>query len=46
MEGKIGGDAPLSTQGEKYMEGLPKLVKEIIGDVPLTVWTSDRKSVV
>lgn len=22
------------------MEGLPKLVKEIIGDVPLTVWTS------
>ncbi|KAM0756356.1 fructose-2,6-bisphosphatase [Meredithblackwellia eburnea MCA 4105] len=40
VEGKIGGDAPLSTQGEKYMEGLPNLVKEIIGDVPLTVWTS------
>ncbi|KAK4704701.1 hypothetical protein P7C70_g1510, partial [Phenoliferia sp. Uapishka_3] len=40
VEGKIGGDAALSLQGEKYREGLPKLVKEIIGDVPLTVWTS------
>lgn len=40
VEGKIGGDAPLSAQGEKYMAALPSLTKDIIGDVPLTVWTS------
>ncbi|ORY72206.1 6-phosphofructo-2-kinase-domain-containing protein [Leucosporidium creatinivorum] len=40
VEGKIGGDAPLSAQGEKYMQALPKLVQEKIGDTPLTVWTS------
>lgn len=37
VEGKIGGDAPLSAQGEKYMQALPKLVQEKIGDTPLTV---------
>ncbi|GAA6026612.1 hypothetical protein JCM8202_004505 [Rhodotorula sphaerocarpa] len=40
VEGKIGGDAPLSKQGEMYMQALPRLVKEKIGDTPLTVWTS------
>ncbi|GAA5904611.1 hypothetical protein JCM8208_004829 [Rhodotorula glutinis] len=40
VEGKIGGDAPLSAQGEKYMEALPDLIKKKLGDTPLTVWTS------
>ncbi|KAF8298164.1 bifunctional 6-phosphofructo-2-kinase/fructose-2,6-bisphosphate 2-phosphatase [Clavulina sp. PMI_390] len=40
VEGKIGGDAPLSPQGRKYSEALPKLVSDIVGDAPLTVWTS------
>ncbi|BGP45919.1 Fructose-2,6-bisphosphatase [Rhodotorula kratochvilovae] len=40
VEGKIGGDAPLSAQGEKYMHALPNLIKEKLGDTPLTVWTS------
>ncbi len=43
VEGKIGGDAPLSAQGEKYMAALPKLVQDKIGDTPLTVWTSTLK---
>ncbi|KAI5480950.1 6-phosphofructo-2-kinase / fructose-2,6-bisphosphatase [Pseudohyphozyma bogoriensis] len=43
VEGKIGGDALLSTQGQKYMSALPKLVKDVIGDVDLTVWTSTLK---
>jgi len=37
VEGKIGGDAPLSAQGEKYMEALPELIKQKLGDTPLTV---------
>lgn len=37
VEGKIGGDAPLSAQGEKYMQALPQLIQEKIGDTPLTV---------
>ena len=30
----------LSSQGEKYMAALPELIKDAIGDRPLTVWTS------
>ncbi|GAA6061849.1 hypothetical protein JCM10212_000766 [Sporobolomyces blumeae] len=40
VDGQIGGDAPLSARGEKYMEALPKLIREKLGDTPLTVWTS------
>ncbi|GAA5822670.1 hypothetical protein JCM11251_004335 [Rhodosporidiobolus azoricus] len=40
VEGKIGGDAPLSKQGELYMKALPKLIQDKLGDTPLTVWTS------
>ncbi|GMK56261.1 hypothetical protein CspeluHIS016_0301010 [Cutaneotrichosporon spelunceum] len=40
VQGKIGGDAELSPQGRKYMEALPALVKEHIGDVDYEVWTS------
>ncbi|GAA5984682.1 hypothetical protein JCM11641_004559 [Rhodosporidiobolus odoratus] len=43
VDGQIGGDAPLSKQGELYMKALPKLVKEKLGDTPLTVWTSTLK---
>ncbi|GAA5881150.1 hypothetical protein JCM1840_001622 [Sporobolomyces johnsonii] len=40
VDGQIGGDAPLSERGEKYMQALPQLIKEKLGDTPLTVWTS------
>ncbi|GAA6029403.1 hypothetical protein JCM8097_003661 [Rhodosporidiobolus ruineniae] len=40
VDGQIGGDAPLSEQGEMYMRALPQLIKEKLGDTPLTVWTS------
>lgn len=40
VDGQIGGDAMLSTQGEKYMAALPQLVKDRIGDGPLTVRAS------
>ncbi|GAA6019623.1 hypothetical protein JCM11491_002829 [Sporobolomyces phaffii] len=41
VDGQIGGDAPLSAQGEKYMSALPELIKQKLGpDTPLTVWTS------
>lgn len=37
VEGKIGGDAQLSPRGEQYMRALPDLIKEKLGDLPLTV---------
>lgn len=40
MEGKIGGDSLLSPRGGKYAEALPALVRDNIGEKPLTVWTS------
>jgi 6-phosphofructo-2-kinase/fructose-2,6-biphosphatase 2 len=40
LEGKIGGDAPLSYRGELYAKALPGLVQSCVGDSPLTVWTS------
>ncbi|KII88854.1 hypothetical protein PLICRDRAFT_53373 [Plicaturopsis crispa FD-325 SS-3] len=40
VEGKIGGDSPLSARGLEYMKALPALVTDNIGDAPLTVWTS------
>ncbi|BEI81000.1 hypothetical protein CcaverHIS002_0201600 [Cutaneotrichosporon cavernicola] len=40
VQGKIGGDAELSPRGRQYMEALPSLVKEHIGDVDYDVWTS------
>ena len=44
MEGKIGGDAPLSESGQKYADSLPSLLNEIVGDAPLTVSWSRRCS--
>ena len=40
VEGKIGGDAELSKRGKKYASALPRLIKDNIGEVALTVWTS------
>ncbi|OBZ87846.1 Fructose-2,6-bisphosphatase [Choanephora cucurbitarum] len=40
LEDRIGGDAGLSPRGEQYALKLPELVRENIGDRPLTVWTS------
>jgi hypothetical protein len=37
--GMIGGDSPLSPQGEKYAAALPALVLENVGDHPLQVRT-------
>lgn len=37
VEGKIGGDAPLSARGSKYAAALPALIVDNIGDAPLTV---------
>ena len=37
VSGKIGGDSNLSQRGRKYAAALPKLIKDNIGDVPLTV---------
>ncbi|CAG8461033.1 16905_t:CDS:2 [Acaulospora colombiana] len=43
LMGKIGGDSDLSPRGKKYALALPKLIKEKLGDQPLTVWTSMLK---
>ncbi|KAJ7116434.1 6-phosphofructo-2-kinase-domain-containing protein [Mycena epipterygia] len=40
VEGKIGGDSLLSPRGMEYAKALPALIKDNIGDQPLTVWTS------
>ncbi|KAG8759980.1 Fructose-2,6-bisphosphatase [Serendipita sp. 396] len=40
VEGKIGGDAPLSPRGLQYATALPNLIKDNLGDATLTVWTS------
>lgn len=37
MEGKIGGDSALSPRGMEYAAALPSLMKEHVGDKPLTV---------
>jgi hypothetical protein len=37
VDGKIGGDAELSPRGKEYAQLLPKLVRDRIGDKPLTV---------
>jgi 6-phosphofructo-2-kinase / fructose-2,6-biphosphatase 2 len=37
VEGKIGGDAPLSPRGVAYADALPALITDNIGVAPLTV---------
>ncbi|CAD6915166.1 unnamed protein product [Tilletia controversa] len=40
VQGKIGGDSDLSENGWTYARALPQLIKDNIGDKPLTVWHS------
>lgn len=40
IEGKIGGDSPLSERGMQYARALPALITDNIGNASLTVWTS------
>jgi len=37
VEGKIGGDSDLSERGFSYSKALPDLIRDNIGDAPLTV---------
>ena len=37
VEGKIGGDSPLSERGMRYAQALPALITDNIGDAELTV---------
>lgn len=39
LMGKIGGDSDLSPRGKRYALALPKLIKDNLGDQPLTVRT-------
>ncbi|KAG2183093.1 hypothetical protein INT44_006074 [Umbelopsis vinacea] len=43
VEGKIGGDSPLSPRGEMYASRLPDLIRQNLGDQNLTIWTSTMK---
>lgn len=40
LTGQLGGDSNLSSRGNLYAQKLPQMVKEAVGDNPLTVWTS------
>jgi len=40
VDGRIGGDSLLSPRGLQYAKALPALVRDNVGDAPLTVWTS------
>ena len=37
VSGRIGGDSDLSPRGQRYAQALPNLVRDNVGDVPLTV---------
>ena len=43
VSGQIGGDADLSSRGQRYAKELPRLVKNSAGSLPLTVWISTLK---
>ncbi|KAJ1966102.1 Fructose-2,6-bisphosphatase [Dipsacomyces acuminosporus] len=40
---RLGGDPGLSPNGRKYADALPGLISKLLGDQPLTVWTSTLK---
>ncbi|KAJ1950211.1 Fructose-2,6-bisphosphatase [Linderina macrospora] len=37
---RLGGDPDLSPNGRKYADALPSLISKLLGNQPLTVWTS------
>lgn len=43
LDQRLGGDPCLSPNGRKYAEALPSLISKLLGDQPVTVWTSTLK---
>ncbi|KAJ1668601.1 Fructose-2,6-bisphosphatase [Coemansia sp. RSA 1646] len=43
LDQRLGGDPSLSPNGKKYAEALPGLISKLLGDQPLTIWTSTLK---
>ncbi|KAJ2725799.1 Fructose-2,6-bisphosphatase [Coemansia sp. Benny D115] len=43
LDQRLGGDPSLSPNGWKYAEALPGLISKLLGDQPLTIWTSTLK---
>ncbi|KAJ2614531.1 Fructose-2,6-bisphosphatase [Coemansia sp. RSA 1365] len=43
LDQRLGGDPGLSPNGRKYAEALPGLISRLLGDEPLTIWTSTLK---
>ncbi|KAJ1813647.1 Fructose-2,6-bisphosphatase, partial [Coemansia sp. RSA 2598] len=43
LDQRLGGDPSLSPNGRKYAEALPSLISKLMGDQPLTIWTSTLK---
>ncbi|KAJ2079836.1 Fructose-2,6-bisphosphatase [Coemansia sp. RSA 988] len=43
LDQRLGGDPSLSPNGRKYAEALPGLISRLLGDEPLTIWTSTLK---
>ncbi|KAJ2047797.1 Fructose-2,6-bisphosphatase, partial [Coemansia sp. S155-1] len=43
LDQRLGGDPCLSPNGRKYAEALPSLVSKLLGNEPLTIWTSTLK---
>lgn len=43
VEGKIGGDSELSPRGREYATALPDLLRKMVGDRQVKIWTSTMK---
>ncbi|KAJ2852898.1 Fructose-2,6-bisphosphatase, partial [Coemansia erecta] len=43
LDQRLGGDPSLSPNGRKYADALPGLISKLMGDQPLTIWTSTLK---
>ncbi|KAJ2434988.1 Fructose-2,6-bisphosphatase, partial [Coemansia sp. RSA 2424] len=43
LDQRLGGDPCLSPNGRKYADALPSLISKLMGDAPLTIWTSTLK---
>ncbi|KAJ1735369.1 Fructose-2,6-bisphosphatase [Coemansia biformis] len=43
LDQRLGGDPGLSANGRKYAEALPGLISRLLGDQPVTIWTSTLK---
>ncbi|KAJ2794021.1 Fructose-2,6-bisphosphatase, partial [Coemansia helicoidea] len=43
LDQRLGGDPSLSPNGHKYARALPVLISRLLGDQPVTIWTSTLK---